>query len=163
MYIFSIVHMLYITCLITVLVSTPKRRIHCNKEVDYPYKLPSFITSTSKCLSKKSTVFKYVFNFLRDNELLSNLQSGFMPGDSTSCQLTYLYDFIARALDEGKEVRAVFCDISKAFDKVWHRGIIHKLKMYGIQGELLRWFESYLENRVQRVAINGYKSDKKDY
>ena len=89
--------------------------------------------------------------------MLSNLQSGFTPGDSTTNQLTYLYEFISKSLDNGKEIRAVFCDISKAFDKVWHRGIIHKLSHLGINGNLLNWFKSYLENRTQRVVINGYK------
>ena len=112
------------------------------------------------CIAKifEKCIFKYVFNFLRDNNLLTNLQSGFTPGDSTTNQLTFLYDFIAKALDDGKEVRAVFCDISKAFDKVWHKGILHKLKSYGIHGNLLKWFESYLNNRTQRVVINGQTS-----
>ena len=61
-------------------------------------------------------VFKYLYNHLRDNNILTSSQSGFIPGDSTVNQLTYLYDTICRALDNGKEVRAVFCDISKAFD-----------------------------------------------
>ena len=60
-----------------------------------------------------------------------------------------------QALDEGKEVRAVFCDISKAFDRFWHRGLIAKLKHYGICVPLLNWFISYLTNRFQRVVIPG--------
>jgi len=117
----------------------------------------------TSCLAKvfEKCIFKHVFNYFLDNNILSNLQSGFMPGDSTSNQLTYLYDSISRALDDGKEIRAVFCDISKAFDKVWHNGIINKLKSYGIQGHLLNWFESYLENRTQRVVIDGYSSEAK--
>ena len=71
-------------------------------------------------------VFKYLFNHLQDNNLLSSLQSGFIPGDSTINQLTYLYNTFCHALDDGKEVRAVFCDISKAFDRVWHSGLLHK-------------------------------------
>ncbi len=51
--------------------------------------------------------------------------------------------------------------IQKTFDKAWQWGFIYKPKTYGIQGELLKWFESYLKNRVQRIAINGFKSDKK--
>ena len=92
------------------------------------------------CLAKvmEKCVFKYVFNYFRDNDILSHLQSGFTPGDSTVNQLTYLYDFIAGAVDKGKEIRAVFCDVSKAFDKVWHKGIIYKLQKYGIKGELLK-------------------------
>ena len=48
-----------------------------------------------------------------------------------------------------------FCDISKAFDRVWHRGLIAKLKHYGICGPLLNWFQSYLTNRFQRAVIPG--------
>ena len=57
-------------------------------------------------------------NHLNDNQILTPLQSGFIPGDSTINQLTYLYNFFTKALDSGKEVRVVFCDISKAFDRV---------------------------------------------
>ena len=63
-------------------------------------------------------IFQYLFNHLQDNNLLSSLQSGFISGDSTISQLTFLYNTFYQALDAGKEVRAVFCDISKAFDRV---------------------------------------------
>ncbi len=76
-------------------------------------------------------------------------------------QLTYLYNFIAKAMDEGKEIRAVFCDISKAFDRVWHIGLVHKSKSCGIEGSLLQWFEIYLEYRSQHVVINSYSSNVK--
>ena len=57
------------------------------------------------------------------------------------------------------EVRAVFLDISKAFDKVWHEGLIFKLKQNGVRGNLLSFFVSYLSNRHQRVGINGSYSE----
>ena len=66
---------------------------------------------------------------------------------------------IHKALDSGKEVRVVFCDISKAFDRVWHKGLIHKLKQSGISGNLLKWFQKYLYGREQRVVINGSNSN----
>ena len=66
---------------------------------------------------------------------------------------------IPLALDEGKEVRVVFCDISKAFDRVWHKSLIAKLKHRGINGKLLKRFESYLFSRFQRVVIPGGSSD----
>jgi ribonuclease P/MRP protein subunit RPP40 len=56
-------------------------------------------------------------------------------------------------------MRAIFLDISKAFDKVWHKGLIFKLKRNGVSGKLLNFFESYLNNRKQRVALNGFYSD----
>ena len=55
----------------------------------------------------------------------------------------------------------VFCDISKAFDRVWHRGLLHKLEKYGIKGELLLWIESYLNSRKQKVFVNGVLSSQK--
>jgi len=57
------------------------------------------------------------------------------------------------------EVRAVFLDISKAFDKVWHDGLIFKLEQNGISGTLLKLYQNYLSNRKQRVVINGSYSN----
>ena len=56
-------------------------------------------------------------------------------------------------------MRAVFLDISKAFDKVWHEGLIFKLEQNGISGNLLCLLQNYLENRKQRVVINGIESE----
>ena len=104
-------------------------------------------------------VFKYLFNHLCDNNLLSSLQSGCIPGDSTVNQLTFLYNTFCQALDSGKEVRAVFCDISKAFDRVWHVGLLHKLRAAGVKEEILNWFNNYLSDRKQRVVLPGAVSD----
>ena len=104
-------------------------------------------------------VFKYLYNHLYDNNILTPLQSGFIPGDSTVNQLTYLYDTFCHALDSGKEARVVFCDISKAFDHVWHAGLIHKLRSAGVTGKILDWFKSYLTDRQQRVVLPGASSD----
>ena len=87
--------------------------------------------------------------------LITPLQSGFIPGDSTTYQLLHTYHRFCEAVASGKEVRVVFCDISKAFDRVWHRGLLHKLSSLGITGNLLKWFSSYLSNRRQRVVLNG--------
>ena len=100
-------------------------------------------------------IYKHVYNFFKDSNILSDLQSGFRPGDSTTNQLTYLYNCYCKALDAGKEVRVVFFDISKAFDRVWHKGLIVKLKAVGISGNLLSWFKDYLTNRCQRVILPG--------
>ena len=80
------------------------------------------------------------------------MQSGFIPGDSTVNQLTYLYNTFCQALDSGKEVRVVFCDVSKAFDRVWHEGP-------WITGSLFAWFRSYLTDRRQRVVLPGVQSN----
>ena len=63
------------------------------------------------------------------------------------------------ALDTGKEVRTVSCDISKAFDCVWHEGLIYKLKAACVSGDVLRWFQGYLSGRRQRVVLPGSFSE----
>ena len=92
--------------------------------------------SLLSCVSKifERIVFKHLYNFITDNNILSNHQSGFQPGDSTTNQLSYLYHIFAEALDHKKDVRIVFCDISKAFDRVWHKGLIYKLQKIGVGG-----------------------------
>ena len=60
---------------------------------------------------------------------------------------------------KGKEIRAVFCDISKAFDRVWHKGLLYKLRCMGCSSRVVKWFERYLSQRRQRVVINGQSSD----
>ena len=52
-----------------------------------------------------------------------------MPGESTVNQLVDVYNTFCKALDEGKEVRAIFCDISKVFDRVWHASLLSKLSL----------------------------------
>jgi hypothetical protein len=60
---------------------------------------------------------------------------------------------------EKKEISCfVFCDFSNAFDKVWHKGLIHNIKSYGVDSNLLNWFSSYLQGRKQRVLINNMSS-----
>ena len=74
-------------------------------------------------------------------------------------QLLHTYHNFCEAIDNGKEIRVVFCDISKAFDRVWHRGLLHKLKAIGFSEKVTEWFASYLSNRRQLVVINGQTSE----
>ena len=86
------------------------------------------------------------------------MQSGFVPGDSTANQLVDIYNTFSKALDDGLEVKAVFGDISKAFDRVWHKGLLLKLKSVGLSGSLLGWFQNNLSDRKQRVVLPGGSS-----
>ena len=121
------------------------------------YRTISLLNTPSKVFER--LVFKHLFNHFRDNNILTSLQSGFIPGDSTVNQLTYLYNTFCCALDDGKEVRVVFCDINKAFDRVWHPGLLHKLKTSVVSGTLLDWSENYLSEMRQRVVLPGAISD----
>ena len=100
-----------------------------------------------------------MYNFFTTNDLITKNQSGFRPGDSTINQLLSITTEIYEAFENSYEVRAAFLDISKAFDKVWHEGLIFKLKENGINGSLLKFLDSYLSGRYQRVVLNGIESN----
>ena len=100
------------------------------------YRPVSLLDSLSKITEK--IVFTRLYTFLLEVEYLNPLQSGFRPGDSTVNQLVYLIHKIYDAFEKGKGVRMVFLDISKAFDKVWHKGLVYKLESLGVRGSLLK-------------------------
>ena len=120
------------------------------------YRPISLLSIVGKVMER--CVFKYVHNFLNDYNLITDCQSGFRPGDSTINQLLNITNDLGRAIDSGREVRIVFCDISKAFDRVWHKGLIHKLINIGLDGKVIEWFKNYLTDRKQKVIINGVES-----
>ena len=99
-----------------------------------------------------------MFSSFLANNLLAPNQSGFKPGDSCINQLLSITHEIYSSFDDGLEVRSVFLDISKAFDKVWHEGIIFKLQQNGISDDLLNILSDFLRNRKQRVTLNGQSS-----
>ena len=103
-------------------------------------------------------IHKHVSNYLIEHFVITPNQSGFQAGDSTVNQLLYICNEISNALDNNKELRIVFLDISKAFDRVWHKGLLFKLKSVGISGNLLNWFTNYLSDRYQRVCIRNATS-----
>ena len=96
-----------------------------------------------------------MLQFFVENKLISSSQSDFKPGDSCINQLLSITHEIYTSFDEGLDVRSVFLDFSKAFDKVWHDGIIFKLTQNGIVGNLLNLLRDFLNERKQRVVLNG--------
>ena len=95
-------------------------------------------------------IFNEIFRFLIENNLISSNQSGFKPGDSCINQLLSITHEIYKSFDDGFEVRGVFLDISKAFDKVWHKGII--FKQNGIFDKLLSVLSDFLKDRNGQVS-----------
>ena len=130
-----------------------------DKQLVKNYRPISLLPICGKLFEKM--IFTSLYSYLNNNSLITPNQSGFRPGDSTTNHLLFLVNEIHEAFENPKslEVRAVFLDISKAFDKVWHQGLLFKLKQNGISGKLLNLFESYLYNRKQRVALNGFFSE----
>ena len=97
-------------------------------------------------------LFDAIYEHLCINGLISPHQSGFRPGDSTINQLLLITQNIYGAFDEtpSKETRAIFLDLSKAFDRVWHEGLIYKLEFNGLHGNVLRTVNSFLQ-----IVSNG--------
>ena len=121
------------------------------------YRPVSLLCCVSKLFEK--IVYKYYYNHLRDLYFISPCQYGFLLNHSTVGQLAEMLHIINDDNSNGKETRLIFLDISKAFDRVWHKGLIYKMKHTGISDTILRWFTDYLSNRYQRVALKGCNSD----
>ena len=105
-------------------------------------------------------IYDSLYSHLVSHELLNPNQSGFRPGDSTVNQLLSITHTIFKAFDCNPplDVRTVYLDISKAFDRVWHDGLIYKLKRCGVSGQLLLLIQSFLKDRKQRTVLNGQSS-----
>ena len=88
----------------------------------------------------------------------SDFLFGFRSSRTTADLLTVVSGRIARAFNRSGATRAVALDISKAFDRVWHAGLLHKLKSYGISGQIFSLISSFLSNRRLRVVLDGKSS-----
>ena len=105
--------------------------------------------------------YNSLFHYFQSNRLLTPSQSGFLSGDSCIAQLLSIIHEIQTGFDENPtlDVRWVFLDISKTFDKVWLAGIIFMLKAYGVEGELLSLLKKYLKKREERAVLNGQTTE----
>jgi hypothetical protein len=93
------------------------------------------------------------------HNILYPLQHGFRTGRSCETQLLEFIDDVTLKMENGKQTDILVMDFSKAFDKVSHSLLLHKLHHYGIQGELNSWIQNFLSNRKQAVVLEGDKSD----
>jgi hypothetical protein len=100
-------------------------------------------------------------SYLKKHDILYKYQFGFKKNHSTYMALSLLIDKILTALDKNEHVIGLYLDFAKAFDTVDHNILLSKLSHYGIRGTMLKWFESYLQNRKQIVKYNKATSDEK--
>ena len=114
-----------------------------DKSVPSNYRQISLLSQIRKAMER--CIHKHLYNYISVNNLLTPFQSGFIQDDSTTFQLLQTYHSFLEAVDSGKEVRVVFGDISKAIDRVRHRGLLHKLAGMGLS-EGLCGFKSYFSN-----------------
>ena len=102
-----------------------------------------------------------IYSHLVSCDLPNPNQSGFLPGDSRINQLTSITHTIFKAFDCSPplDVRSVYLDISKAFDRVWHDGLMYKLKHCDVSGQLLVLIQSFVKDRKQQTVLNGKNSN----
>ena len=120
------------------------------------YRPISVLPILSKILER--TVHSQLMTHLETENLLSEFQFGFRPNRSTELATTLFVDNIRREVNNGKLVGAVFMDLSRAFDTISHSQLLTKLSAYGIRGQELQWFTSYLFHRTQLVEIDNIRS-----
>ena len=95
----------------------------------------------------------------RCSSMLDKRQHGFLPRASCTTQMVPFVDSLAVTLNDLSRADVIYFDFAKAFDSVSHDVILHKLKtQYGIDGILLKFLKSYLEDRIQRVVVGGAHS-----
>ena len=119
------------------------------------YRPVSLLSVVSKVFEK--LVNNRIVDHLEKCGLFSDFQYSFRSSQSTTDLLTVVSDRIAGAFNRSGVTRAVALDISKAFDRVWHAGILHKLT-YGISGQIFGLISSFLSNRQLRVVLDGNSS-----
>ena len=124
------------------------------------YRPISVIPILAKIMEK--IVYKQLFQYVTDNNILSDCQSGFRPMYSTQSALLNVCDKWLVAIDNGNIVGVVMIDLKKAFDTVDHKTLLEKLEVYGFSEITLEWFKNYLTGRKQFTSVNGYISDKED-
>ena len=129
------------------------------KNVNGNYRPISLLPIFGKILEK--LMYDSLYSHLVSHELLNPNQSGFRSGDSTVNQLISITHTIFKAFDCSPplDVRSVYLDISKAFDRVWHEGLVYKLKRCGVSGQFLSLIQSFLKDRKQRTVLNGQSSN----
>ena len=123
------------------------------------YRPTSILPIISKVFEKK--VFRQVYSYLTDNDLLSKYQSGFRPKHSTLSALIQMCDDWLSNMDEGKINCVVFLDIRKALTQLIMKYCLKMNSNFGISGDALKWFVSYLKDREQQCMVNGKISSPK--
>ena len=118
---------------------------------------PVSLLSVVSKVFEKLVIIKIV-DHLEISGLFSDVQYGFRSSLSTTDLLKIVSDRIARAFNRSGATRAVALDISTAFDRDWHAGLLHKLRYYGISGQIFRLISSFLSNRPLWVVLDGKSS-----
>jgi retron-type reverse transcriptase len=119
---------------------------------------PVSLTSTI-CKILESIIRDKIMSYLKLKRLISPSQHGFVPNKACVTNLLETLDIITDAVNKGHSGDLVLLDFAKAFDKVSHKKLVQKLEAYGISSILVKWIESFLTGRRQRVLIGDHSSE----
>jgi hypothetical protein len=99
-------------------------------------------------------IVEHFINYVLEHHIITEHQSGFQPKDSTVNQLVYIYNTIISNLDIGKDIRFIFCDISKSFDRVWHTGLLYKLRKIGIGEPQHQFYPTQMRIHLRKPFVS---------
>ena len=132
---------------------TPLYKQRGSKNDPSNYRPISLLPAVGKVLD--SIASDRLLDFLHKNKIITEHQHGFLPGKSTVTQLIYIVEKWIKAMDSKECTIAIFMDFMKAFDRVWHTGLLHKLLRYGVSCNSVAWFASYLAQRSITVRVGN--------
>ena len=110
-------------------------------------------------MTTETITTKQLLVFLETNNLLSDDQYGSRQARSTGDLLAYSVHAWSSALESYGGSRVISLDISKVFDRVWHKGLLAKLPMFGLHNNLIKWIASFLSERSIAISVNGFLSE----
>ena len=118
--------------------------------------------SLTSCLGKiaERMVNSRLYYWLEKNKLLTNTQAGFRRQSRTEDQLFRLAQNVIDGFQDSKSTTAVFIDLQQAYDRIWRKGLLIKMKKMGIHGKMLKWIQAFLTNRTIQTTLNGETSSK---
>ena len=127
-----------------------------DKQSPNSYRPISLLPALAKLFEKVISV--RLLSYFNEHELFSKHQFGFREGFTTEFAILDIYEKLISNLDKGSISCSIFLDLAKAFDSVSHSILVRKLEKYGIKGDALNLFVSYLNERYQFVEIDNVKS-----
>ena len=104
----------------------------------------------------EAIITKQLLTFLETNNVVSDHQYGFRKAMSSGDLLACAVHVWSYALESHGESRVIFLDISKAFNRVWHKGFLAKLPMFGLHPTLIKWIGSFLSDKSIAVRVDGF-------
>ena len=111
------------------------------------------------CKMMEHIITSHIMSHLETDEILCPEQHGFRRGHSCETQLLGYVDEATREIEKGNQEDTIVLDFSRAFDKVSHTLLVHKLQRYGIRGRTNAWIKDFITDRQQAVVVEGTRSD----